>query len=195
MALAQADYRNSEWAGYIDDTWRATSHLTLTGGLRWEVAQPLLDISGHQVNVQLNDTLATTANVADLTKHPVYVRVGSGGFYDGLDFKYQSYWSAQAGATVPGSPPLQIARDGRMGERMVNTDHNNFAPRLGIAWSPSEKWSVRTGFGVFFSQESKNSTFDLNRGLGGRTGQITPTTYGKPTFGYTNFMLILPRFR
>ena len=24
VALARADYRNSEWASYIDDTWRIT---------------------------------------------------------------------------------------------------------------------------------------------------------------------------
>ena len=188
VALASADFRNSEWAGYIDDTWRVTSHFTVTAGLRWEVEQPLLDASGHEVNVQLNDVLASTPNVADLTKHPVYVRTGSGGFYDGLEFKYQSYWSTLAGTTIPGSPPLQTVRDGRLGDRLVKTDYNNFAPRLGLAWSPSDKWSVRSGFGVFFSQESKNSVFDLNRGLGGRTGQVTQTAYGKPTFGYTNFI-------
>ncbi len=59
-----------------------------------------------------------------------------------------------------------------MGSRLINTNYNNFAPRLGIAWSPSDKWSIRTGFGIFYSQESKNSIFDLNRGLGGRTGQV-----------------------
>ncbi len=188
VALAQADFRNSEWAGYIDDTWRVTSHLTITTGLRWEVEQPLLDVSGHEVNVQLNDVLASTANVTDMSKHPVYVRTGSGGFYDDLQFKYQAYWSTLSGVTVAGSPALQTVRDGRMGDRLVKTDYNNFAPRLGIAWSPSDKWSFRTGFGVFFSQESKNSVFDLNRGLGGRTGQVTQTAYGKPTFGYTNFI-------
>ena len=36
---------------------------------------------------------------------------------------------------------------------------------------------VRTGFGFFYSQESKNSIFDLNRGLGGRTGRVPDTTY------------------
>ena len=188
VALASADFRNSEWAGYIDDTWRLTSHLTITTGLRWEVDQPMFDVSGHEVNVQLNDVLANTADVADMSKHPVYVRTGSGDFYDGLEFRYRSYWSTLPGVTVPGSPALQTVRDGRMGGRLVKTDYNNWAPRLGIAWSPSDKWSVRTGFGVFFSQESKNSVFDLNRGLGGRTGQVTQTSYGKPTFGYTNFI-------
>ena len=86
----------------------------------------------------------TFANVQDLSQHPVYVRAGNGDFYDGLDFRYQAYWAAQ-GATVPGSPPLQVVRDGRMGARLINTNYHNFAPRLGIAWSPSDKWSVRTG--------------------------------------------------
>ena len=75
-----------------------------------------------------------------------------------------------------------------MGSRLINTNYNNFAPRLGIAWSPSNKWSIRTGFGIFYSQESKNSIFDLNRGMGGRTGQVTQTTYGQPTFTYQNFI-------
>ena len=70
---------------------------------------------------------------------------------------------------------------------MVKTDYNNFAPRLGIAWSPNDKWSIRAGFGIFFSQESKNSIFDLSRGLGGRA-TILPTVYAQPTTTYTNFI-------
>jgi hypothetical protein len=187
VALVSSDFRNSEWAGYIDETWKAMPHLTITAGLRWEVAQPMLDASGRGVNVQLNDTLPSVANVADMSKHPVFVRTGSGNFYEGVDFRYQAYWAAQ-GQTVSGSPAFQVARDGRLGDRLINTDYNNFAPRLGIAWSPSDKWSVRTGFGIFFSQESKNSIFDLNRGLGGRTGRVPNNTYSVPDFGYTNFI-------
>jgi hypothetical protein len=187
VALASADFRNHEWASYVDDTWRVAPHWTITAGLRWEVAQPMLDPSGHEVGVQLNAPLANIADVPDMSLHPVYVRAGTGDFYQGLNFRYQAYWQAQ-GATVPGSPQFQVARDGRLGPRLINTQYTNFAPRLGIAWSPSTKWAVRTGFGFFYSQESKNSIFDLNRGLGGRTGQVTPTTYGMPTFGYTNFI-------
>ena len=60
-----------------------------------------------------------------------------------------------------------MARDGRLGDRLINTDYNNFAPRLGIAFSPSAKWSIRTGFGMFYSQESKNSIFDMSRATAG----------------------------
>ncbi len=130
------------------------------------------------MNTQLNQTLPYTADVT--TNGPVLVRAGSGNFYDGLEFRY-----------VPnqvGAPPVATARDGRLGARMVNTDYNNFAPRLGIAYSPSDKWSVRTGFGVFFSQESKNSIFDNSRGLGGRATVIPPTLYTQPQIGFNNFI-------
>ena len=44
--------------------------------------------------------------------------------------------------------------------------------RTVIAYSPNSKWSFRTGFGIFFSQETSNSRFDLNRGVGGRATQL-----------------------
>ncbi len=182
VALAQGDFRNSEWATYIDDTWKVTPRLTITAGMRWEVAQPLLDVSGHAVNVQLRQAIPNYANEPDPNKHPVYVRTGTGGFYDGVDFRYTG---AVSGGVL--ASQFQVARDGRLGDRLINTDYNNFAPRFGIAYSPTSAWSIRAGFGVFFSQESKNSIFDLNRGLGGRTG-VAPDQHLLPQFDYTNFL-------
>ena len=187
VALASADFSNSEWAAYFDDTWKVLPHLTITAGLRWEVAQPMKDASGNEVGVQLNTTLPSVANVTDPSLQPVYVRAGSGSFYQGLAFNYEPYWQSVS-PTATGYPALQVARDGRMGPRLITTNYKNFAPRIGIAWSPSSTWVVRTGFGMFYSQESKNSIFDLNRGLGGRTGQVTQTTYGQPTITYQNFI-------
>src|SRR6476619_3045358 len=57
----------------------------------------------------------------------------------------------------------------------------------GLPTAPTTNWSIRTGFGVFFSQESKNSIFDLNRGMGGRA-TVTPDRTGVPTLSYTNFI-------
>ena len=65
-----------------------------------------------------------------------------------------------------------------MGSRLINTNYHDFAPRIGIAYSPSDKWSIRAGFGIFYSMESKNSIFDLERGMGGRATTLAPTTYG-----------------
>lgn len=182
VALANGDFRNSEWAGYVDDTWKVKPHVTINAGLRWEVAQPLKDVAGNSVSFQLNQSLPSVANVQDRSLHPVYVRTGTGSFYDNLAFRYTpANGNSVFGNTVP------VTRDGRLGDRLIKTDYNNFAPRFGVAWSPNDKWSIRTGIGVFFSQESKNSIFDLNRGLGGRTG-VTPDQRARPQFDYTNFL-------
>ena len=142
------------------------------------------------MNVQLNEPLPNVANVQDMSKHPVYVRSGNGNFYDGIAFRYSPYWATPgiSGVPVGNLPPLQTVRDGRLGDRLINTNYHNFAPRVGIAYSPSDRWSLRTSFGIFYSEESKNSIFDFNRGLGGRTGNLAATTYGVPTFTYNNFI-------
>ena len=98
---------------------------------------------------------------------PVFVRTGtSGNFYDGINFRYEPYW--QPMEELPAALPLQTVQDGRMGSRLINTNYHDFAPRIGIAYSPSNKWSIRLGYGIFYSMESKNSIFDLARGMGGR---------------------------
>jgi hypothetical protein len=51
----------------------------------------------------------------------------------------------------------------------VNRDNNDFAPRVGIAWSPSSKWAVRTGAGMFYNQDQGNPRFDVGRNAAGRT--------------------------
>ena len=45
---------------------------------------------------------------------------------------------------------------GRGGNRrsLIESDKNNFAPRLGIAWRATPKTSVRVGGGVFYSPEN-----------------------------------------
>ncbi len=48
---------------------------------------------------------------------------------------------------------------------LVNRDTNNFAPRLGIAWSPTNNWTIRTGFGVFFTQDESNHIFNESRNI------------------------------
>lgn len=173
VALARGDFRNNEVGLYIDDTYKVTPRLTINWGLRWELFQPLLDNFGLQPNFQLKQGLPSYANEPDPAKHPTLVRTGSGDFYDDLAFRFTG--------------PVQLARDGRLGNRLIKTDYNNFAPRLGIAYSPSANWSIRTGFGVFFSQETKNSIFDMSRAAGGRANPIIDQQ-GVPTLTFQNFI-------
>lgn len=173
VALARGDFRNSEIAFYLDDTYKLSRKLTLSLGLRYELAQPLLDKFGLQPNFQLRQPLPSVANVADPNLHPVFVRTGAGDFYEDLAFRFTG--------------PVQLARDGRLGNRLITTDRNNFAPRIGIAYSPSAKWSIRTGGGVFFAQESKNSIFDMSRAAGGRANPVIDLQ-AIPTLSYSNYI-------
>lgn len=44
----------------------------------------------------------------------------------------------------------------------VVTDYNNFAPRLGFAWTPwSEKTVLRGGYGIFFDQQANQNDTEL----------------------------------
>ncbi|MFL6332840.1 MAG: TonB-dependent receptor domain-containing protein [Pyrinomonadaceae bacterium] len=36
--------------------------------------------------------------------------------------------------------------------RPFRTDRNNFSPRLGLAWSPSNEWVMRAGFGLYYDR-------------------------------------------
>ena len=173
VALARGDFRNNELAFYVDDTYKVTNRLTLSFGLRYELAQPLLDAFGLQPNFQLRQPLPNIANVPDANLHPVFVRTGSGDFYEGLAFRFTG--------------PVQLARDGRLGDRLIKTDRNNYAPRIGVAYSPSAQWSFRAGFGVFYAQESKNSIFDMSRAAGGRANPIIDQQ-AVPTLTYNNYI-------
>ena len=127
--------------------------MTVNAGLRYEFTPPWSDAAQRQIvaYIPLN---TPQPQVADLKLHPVLVRAGTGDFYQD--------------ATIRFSPDIQVARDGRLGSRLIQADYTNFAPRLGIAWSPTTSWVVRAGAGRFFVQDIGNIVFDKNRNLQGR---------------------------
>lgn len=153
VALAVTKFRALSHAYYFTDTWKLRSNMTFDLGLRYEYTPPWLDENGTLMNASIpfHDT---TPNVRDLSHHPVLVRIGSGDVYEGTVLRF--------------APNIQVARDGRLGDRLVFDDKLNFAPRAGWAWNPSEKWSFRAGTGVFYMQDTGNPRFDMARNLSGR---------------------------
>ncbi len=189
LQVASSNDTANSFALYIDDTYKMTSKLTVTLGLRWEVEQPWLDTQQNMTNFQLpmSANLPQQANVSP-SLYPILVRAGNNGnFYQGLNFQYVNL----TGIGTPLGTPVAVARDGRLGARMVNTDWADFAPRFGIAYSPSPKWSIRTGFGVFYSQESMNNRFDTNRATAGRLTDL-PSPQAPPTLTYANSLGVAP---
>src|SRR3989454_9305952 len=150
---AEIKFRATSQAYYIDDTWKIHPKVSLNLGLRYEYTPPFLDKTGNLVNFHV-PFVDMTPNVADMSRHPTVVRQGRGDFYDGLPIRFE--------------PSVKVARDGRLGDRLVADDKNDFAPRLGIAWNPNSKWVVRTGAGLFYAQDTGNPRFDIARNVADR---------------------------
>ena len=159
--LAVARLHATSQAYYVADTWKIRPSVTVNLGLRYEFIPPWTDSSQRQIvaDIPLN---TQQPQVPDKSLHPVLVRAGTGDFYQDANIRY--------------SPDIQVTRDGRFGDRPIKAEYTNFAPRLGVAWSPTEKWAVRAGAGRFFVQDIGNIVFDKNRNLNGRlTVQSTST--------------------
>ncbi len=176
--LAFEQMRGTSEAFYFDDTWRTTPKLTVTIGLRYELTPPLSDRSktGGEANIQLPYffNFVSPAVQQNLSLHPTDIRIGTGDYYAGINFRF---------------PGVQVARDGRLGPNMYRTDFNDWAPRLGVAWNPTPKWVVRMGAGLFYSQDSNNSKFDLARTLGGKQNNVNNNVDARiPSMTWTNFV-------
>jgi predicted RecA/RadA family phage recombinase len=165
VPLAVAQLRATNQFYYAEDTWKILPNLTITPGLRYENIPPFWSKHDELMNTQLN-TIPQTSDFSkyDPANPPVVVRQGSdNNFYAGLPWRF--------------GPGIVIAQDGRMGKRLVNPDNTMFAPRLGLAYSPTGNWVVRTGFGIFYAQDVGNAVYDMSRNLAVRRNVTGRSTY------------------
>ena len=165
-ALGEGWYRATSQAYFIQDTWRMRPNVTLDLGLRYEYTPPWLDVKGEMMNIWVPPGFGTPSQQGK----PCFIRVGSGDPYEGVATRFD--------------PAICVARDGRLGDRLIASDKTNFAPRIGVVWSPSPKTTVRTGYGIFYAQDSTNPVFDMSRNIQGRiTAQNPGLTLAQPYDG------------
>jgi hypothetical protein len=143
---ANAQLRSTYWSGYISDAVKLTPRLNLDIGIRYEYLQPLKNIIDESANV---DGL--------FANQPILVRASNLGTdrdpYEGQIVRFRG---------------VTVVRDGRLGPGLYPPDRNNWAPRLGLAYSPNSRTVVRAGFGVFYSViDMANSIYDMARTLAG----------------------------
>ncbi len=160
VAMANGMLRRSSYYTYFQDDWKITQRLILNVGIRYENPRPWHDKYRGIVNIQLFDPGVGSDGLLPGTKPPILTRPGDGPFYDGLNFHFADGQAVQAG-------------DQFLGRSLVSPDNNNFAPRLGLSYSPSDAWTIRTGIGLFYVQDSGNPTFDMARNQAGRDLFIT----------------------
>jgi hypothetical protein len=162
-ALAISQFRATSQAYFFADTWKVRPNLTIDWGLRYEYSPPWSDKGQSEMNIWFPSGYNTGTNT-----HPCYIRVGSGDVYANIVTRFD--------------PAICVARDGRLGDRLVAADYHNFAPRLGIAWSPTSKWTVRAGAGFFYVQDTGNPRFDMSRNIQGRITSTANVQQANLTF-------------
>ncbi|MDX2179964.1 MAG: TonB-dependent receptor [Bryobacteraceae bacterium] len=153
-----ANFRQSSFALYLQDTWKVTPKLTVNWGLRWEFEEPFYDKHDAIVNVDF---------AWDNSREPVFVRAGTGNLNDG-----NPQFPAPAG--------WQLVRDGRFGRNAGVKDWNDFGPRAGIAYQLNSKTVLRAGGGIYYVRDIGNAVFDIVRNIPFTIRQNEVATTGTP---------------
>jgi hypothetical protein len=107
------------YSAFLQDSWRATPTFTVTGGLRYDVQTPFVAHS----NIMSAVTMDSICGVSGL---------GSGSTYDRCKF----FTPGASGGATPQF--IQLTK----GTQGYQTDMNNIAPSLSLAWRPN----VQSGF-------------------------------------------------
>lgn len=156
------EYASNEYEFYLQDSWRLRSNLTVTGGVRYSLYSPPYEVNGLQV--------APTISMGQW-------------FNDRVK-------GMQRGVPSSASPVITFDLAGPKNGRksFYETDRNNFAPRVAVAWTPraetglagwltgNDKMVIRGGYSKVFDRIGQGLAlnFDQNLSFGMSTSLSSP---------------------
>ena len=153
------DVTNWEQGYFFQDDWKIRANLTLNLGLRYELVSPWVD----KHDILLNFDPAFNNNT---------------GRFIVPSEQTLAYLDPRIPETLP---TVTAAQSGLgVGRGLVRTDKNNFAPRVGFAWSIGNKTVVRGGYGLYFPTSAAQgirdpiSTNGFNQSLTKQNGTVNP---------------------
>jgi hypothetical protein len=133
--IGNRSLRATDYNFFVQDDWKFSRKLTLNLGLRYELDLPPYDTRGRIATFDPALYVPRPAIGGAVVGPPI------GGY-------------VQAGNVIP---QYDVASIPNVGKRVVNSiDPNNFAPRVGFAYSPldSGRLVFRGGYGIFYSRTS-----------------------------------------
>jgi hypothetical protein len=123
------DTSNWENGFFVQDDWKIHPRVTLNLGLRYELITPFTEKNDLMINFD------PTTN-----KNPGFKGrfiIPSEKTLALLDQRFVNYG-------------VVTAKEAGVGRGLVKTDRNNFAPRVGVAWRPTDRDVLRGGYGVYY---------------------------------------------
>ncbi len=124
------DASNWEHGFFVMDDWKVRPNVTLNLGLRYELITPFIEKDNLLVNFDPNFVNNTNGRKGRFVIPTADVIP----FIDPAMVAYGVVTADEAGVT----------------RGLINTDKNNLAPRLGIAWRLNDSTVLRGGYGLFY---------------------------------------------
>jgi hypothetical protein len=99
----------------------------------------------------------------------------------GLRYEYYSVMQEASGNgnvfDLVNCPPSATSIYCPAGTDWYEGDPNNFAPRLGLAWTPAEGWVLRGGYGIYYSTGQNDDVMAAIDSMAQRGELTTPASY------------------
>ena len=147
VSLYQGNYAESYWnkALYAEDQWKVAAHVTITAGLRYDFF-PTPNFTQGTIN--------------DWDFNTGIWEIGGGKLPAPCT-------SSPAAPCIPGDGTLNSLQYGNMirvspYSGIRHPIHDNFGPRLGIAWNVRPNTVVRAGYSIYYDVESNTTQEDQN---------------------------------
>ncbi|BDC49055.1 hypothetical protein F183_A13710 [Bryobacterales bacterium F-183] len=149
---------------FIQDDWRVTSKLTLNVGLRYEFQNAPYEITDRLGNLTIS-------------------RDPASGRYTGTLMWASTNPEVDPETGLRNQPAKQLG----FGRALMQSDYNNFAPRIGIAYQMDSKTVIRTGYGLFYNSTFVQELQDLRKFWPFTIQQVfTPNTGATPDLRITD---------
>jgi hypothetical protein len=135
--ISDRNLRTTDYSFFIQDDWKLSPRWAINLGLRYELDLPFYDTRGRIST--FDPLLYKPRTQVDLSGRPV--GPPSGGFVQPQNVIAQ----------------YDLSEAPNVGKRVLTSiDPNNFAPRVGFAYSPLKSFRlvVRGGYGIFYSRGS-----------------------------------------
>ncbi len=128
--IALTDDGKNYWGGYVNDSWKVNSKLTVNLGLRYDYFGLVGENHSNQANY-----------VPNALGNPVYL-IPNGPNAGNLSPSFIS---------VLGQSGVSILTTSAYGAGLGHSQTTNFAPRIGLAYQVTPKLVVRAGWGIFYN--------------------------------------------
>ncbi len=158
VGSANRYYRSDTVGTYINDNFKATKNLTVTAGLRWDIDGPLSEKAGRLTGFDPSKYGYVQCTVNGKPADPALTEYNYGTCDPGTDVITGSGLVIAGNNKTGGTPGA--------GNSLMKNHQWGFAPRIGIAWAPTSKLTVRAGYGIYYDRGEIFSYLSPSAGAG-----------------------------